>query len=241
MGKDNMPAESELALTEAIVTTATYDTGGPRLQYLWDTRAPGFGIRLSASGEKSYVVGYRLRPSSRMRFDVIGKVEQWKVRRARDQARVILLKRKDSMQATPHQKTAKTLPNHAERSTARDQRQAERRVLDRRDGAVRALAVDPQLPIVDDLQKLVRFRGRQIRLTRKEFTLFKLLASEPGRVFSSEEIIELAWPGKKRASAEDVQQYIHLLRRKIETNPKQPQLIVTVSGFGYEFESPEPE
>ena len=88
---------------------------------------------------------------------------------------------------------------------------------------------------IDDQRKEVRLRGERVELSPKEYELLKLLASEPGRVFSDREILERVWPEGSLASSTDVKRYIHLLRRKVEEDPKQPKLILTVKGFGYKL------
>ena len=91
---------------------------------------------------------------------------------------------------------------------------------------------------INDREKKITIGKRQVRLTPKEYRLFQLLASEVGRVFSTEELIEYVWPSCDRTSRGDVHQYVHLLRKKIEIDPKQPELIVTVQGFGYKLAIP---
>jgi len=118
-----------------------------------------------------------------------------------------------------------------------EKRQGDRRQGDRRGGVVKNEAVH-QLLMVDDRKKIVYIGDREIRLTPKEFKLFGLLTSEPGRIYSVAEIINCVWPPESRAAIEDVQQYIYMLRRKLEADPKQPELIVTVHGFGYGLELP---
>jgi DNA-binding response OmpR family regulator len=125
------------------------------------------------------------------------------------------------------------IPEHV----LREKRQTDRRQGDRRDGVVKKEAVH-QLLMVDERKKVVCIGDREIRLTPKEFKLFGLLSSEPGRIYSVAEIIDCTWPTESRASVEDVQQYIYMLRRKLEIDPKQPELIVTVHGFGYGLELP---
>jgi DNA-binding response OmpR family regulator len=88
---------------------------------------------------------------------------------------------------------------------------------------------------IDDAQKRVRVRGREVALSPKEYELLKLLASQPGRVFSDEEIIRHVWPEGGLASSTDVKRYIYLLRQKIEADPKNPALVLTVPGFGYKL------
>ena len=86
---------------------------------------------------------------------------------------------------------------------------------------------------IDDDRKLVLLRGREIALSPKEYALIKLLASERGKVFSSEEIIAKLWPKKRYATPQDVQKYVYLLRKKLEDDPARPKILLTVRGFGY--------
>lgn len=87
---------------------------------------------------------------------------------------------------------------------------------------------------IDDRAKVVTVDAGEVALTPKEYELLKLLASEPGRVFTNEEIINCLWDGG-RATSTDVKQYIYHLRNKIERDPQNPQLIQNVKGFGYKL------
>jgi len=86
---------------------------------------------------------------------------------------------------------------------------------------------------IDDSRKQVRIRGEQCRLTHKEYQLINLLASAPGKVFSPQEIIDQLWPDNSGMTTGDVRQYIYLLRQRVEQQPKKPQIILTIRGFGY--------
>jgi len=86
---------------------------------------------------------------------------------------------------------------------------------------------------INDTSKEVWVQGRKVWLSPKEYILLKLLASEPGRVFSNEEILEHLWPDSAYASTQDVQKYAYLLRKKLEEDPSHPKLVLTVRGFGY--------
>lgn len=88
---------------------------------------------------------------------------------------------------------------------------------------------------IDDRTKMVSLNGKAIHLAPKEFELLKLLASDAGRVFSDREIVESLWPPESLATSNDVKQYVHLLRHKVEHYPQQPSLILTVKGFGYKL------
>ncbi len=94
--------------------------------------------------------------------------------------------------------------------------------------------------VIDDHAKEVRLNGTTLPVTPREYALIRLLASEPGRVFSGQEIIEQAWSTERFVSSEDVKKYIYLLRQKLESDPQNPKIIVTVRGFGYKFVPPAP-
>lgn len=91
--------------------------------------------------------------------------------------------------------------------------------------------------LLDDAAKKVSLKGEPVELSPKEYELLKLLASKPGKVFSNEEILEKIWTGREFASQQDVKQYIYFLRRKLEEDPENPKIIITVRGFGYKLET----
>jgi len=86
---------------------------------------------------------------------------------------------------------------------------------------------------IDDRSKTVIVGKTILALSPKEYRLLQLLASEPGRVFSSEEIIAHLWPDSSRAAATDVKQYIHLVRSKLEEKARISDSIENIKGFGY--------
>ncbi len=86
---------------------------------------------------------------------------------------------------------------------------------------------------IDDRSKTVTVGDSSLALSPKEYKLLRLLASEPGRVFSSEEIIAHLWPDSDRAAANDVKQYIHLLRNKLYRTSDVGTPIENIKGFGY--------
>ena len=77
----------------------------------------------------------------------------------------------------------------------------------------------------------------EINLTPTEFDILVLLAGNPGRVFSAEEIFERVWKDKYFDSDNTVMVHIRKLREKIEENPRKPGFIKTVWGVGYKFEN----
>jgi len=89
------------------------------------------------------------------------------------------------------------------------------------------------LLVIDDVHKVVNVGGKEVSLSPKEYALISLLASEPGRVFSRQEILSSLWAGDSYATAQDVQKYVYLLRKRLEKDPSNPKFVLTVRGFGY--------
>jgi hypothetical protein len=89
---------------------------------------------------------------------------------------------------------------------------------------------------IDDARKEVtREDGRTIPLSPKEYQLLRLLASEPGRVFSEEEIRQELWPNGQWMTRKDVTHYVYLLRKKLAENEISPELIENIRGHGYKL------
>lgn len=75
--------------------------------------------------------------------------------------------------------------------------------------------------------------GKPAGLTHKEFQLLHLLATRRGRAVSREFLIEQLWADDELASDKNVAVYVRRLRSKIERDPDEPEVILTVRGFGY--------
>ncbi|MGN8896246.1 response regulator [Flavonifractor sp. HCP28S3_F3] len=91
------------------------------------------------------------------------------------------------------------------------------------------ITIDPELMVVykDD---------RPLELTQREYELIRFLASQPGKVFSREALMEHVWNyegyvGDVRA----VDVAVRRLREKVEDDPAAPQFVVTRRGLGYYF------
>ncbi len=78
--------------------------------------------------------------------------------------------------------------------------------------------------------------GREVKLTPIEFNILYLLASNKGRVFSTDEIFEEVWKEKMFEANNTVMVHIRRLREKIEADPKNAKIIKTVWGVGYKIE-----
>ena len=87
-----------------------------------------------------------------------------------------------------------------------------------------------------DASKRLVYRGeKEVNITFTEFEILYLLASSPGRVFSKEQIYELAWEEPYFGDYNIVMSHIRNIREKIEDNPSKPIYIQTVWGVGYKF------
>jgi len=77
---------------------------------------------------------------------------------------------------------------------------------------------------------------RPLELTAIEFDLLLALAEHPGRVLSREQLLQRVWGYDFYGEERVVDVHLGHIRKKIEANPAQPELIVTVRGVGYRFE-----
>lgn len=75
----------------------------------------------------------------------------------------------------------------------------------------------------------------EINLTAKEFDLLQLFATNPGKVYSRENLLETIWKYDYLGDLRTVDVHIRRLREKIEKNPSQPNYIFTKWGVGYYF------
>jgi two-component system alkaline phosphatase synthesis response regulator PhoP len=76
----------------------------------------------------------------------------------------------------------------------------------------------------------------EVELTTIEFDLLQALAEHPGRVLSREQLLQRVWGHDFYGEDRVVDVHLGHIRKKIETNPGKPELIVTVRGVGYRFE-----
>jgi DNA-binding response OmpR family regulator len=107
-----------------------------------------------------------------------------------------------------------------------------RRTLEqRRDRAVQAIGG----LLFDPTRHRVEVDGDPVQLTPTEFRLLALLASEPERVFSRDEIMRHLWESTFFGDRRNVDVHVRNLRRKIERDATQPRRLVTVRGAGYQL------
>ena len=77
--------------------------------------------------------------------------------------------------------------------------------------------------------------GKPVKLTPIEYKILLLLAKNPGRVFSAEEIYERVWQ-EKAVGTDTVMVHVRNIREKIELDPKNPKYLKVVWGVGYKME-----
>ena len=88
---------------------------------------------------------------------------------------------------------------------------------------------------IDPKCRRVRIGGEMINLTNYEFKALYLLAKNPGRVFSKEQIYYQVWNEPYRGAENNVMSLIRRIRKKIEPDSSKPIFILTVWGVGYKF------
>ena len=88
---------------------------------------------------------------------------------------------------------------------------------------------------VDRERREVVVRGAPVELTRQEFDLLVLLAARPGMVFTRAGLLQQVWSGDAYVTERTVDTVISRLRRKIERDPQDPELLLTAWGVGYKF------
>lgn len=76
---------------------------------------------------------------------------------------------------------------------------------------------------------------RELNLTAKEFDLLELLATNPNKVYSRENLLNIVWGYEYPGDARTVDVHIRRLREKIEVNPSDPKYVYTKWGVGYYF------
>ena len=87
--------------------------------------------------------------------------------------------------------------------------------------------------VIDEPQRLVTVRGQTVSVTPTEWGVLMALATVPGRVYSRFELINRVRGYEFEGYERTVDSHVKNLRRKIESDPAQPQIVQTVLGGGY--------
>ncbi|MDQ5810492.1 MAG: response regulator transcription factor [Actinomycetota bacterium] len=88
---------------------------------------------------------------------------------------------------------------------------------------------------IDLLRRQVWVGEKRVDLTAAEFEVLRFLAGHPGWVYSRQQIMEQLWDGEFYGEVRTADVHVRNIRRKIETDPKNPRYIQTVRGMGYKF------
>ncbi|MZP29946.1 response regulator [Heliobacterium undosum] len=86
---------------------------------------------------------------------------------------------------------------------------------------------------IDLARRMVAVDGEEIKLTPTEYEMLKLLAVNQGKVVTHRQILRHIWGKAYEQETHYLRVYIRQLRQKIETNPSQPQHLITEPGIGY--------
>jgi two-component system, OmpR family, KDP operon response regulator KdpE len=86
---------------------------------------------------------------------------------------------------------------------------------------------------VDLAARLVKLRGREVRLTATEYALLRLFIQHAGKVLTHRQLLREVWGPNALEQTHYLRVYIAHLREKLEAEPSRPRLIVTEPGIGY--------
>ncbi|MDR3608967.1 MAG: response regulator transcription factor [Ignavibacteriaceae bacterium] len=89
--------------------------------------------------------------------------------------------------------------------------------------------------VIESSAHRVLINNKRIDLTPKEFDLLYLMASNPGHVYSREDLLNIIWGYEHMGYEHTVNSHINRLRKKIETDASNPRFILTSWGSGYMF------
>jgi two-component system KDP operon response regulator KdpE len=91
---------------------------------------------------------------------------------------------------------------------------------------------------IDLSSRRVKVAGREVRLTATEYSLLHELAAHIDQVLLHDQLLTSVWGPEYRDDLDYLRSYIRYLRQKIEANPAEPKLILTVPGIGYMLARP---
>jgi two-component system, OmpR family, KDP operon response regulator KdpE len=110
--------------------------------------------------------------------------------------------------------------------------------------AVMRRAVLPAKPVIqagdvviDLARRIITRRGGEIHLTPTEYNVLRVLATDVDRVITHRQLLKRAWGTYAAENSPQLRVYINYLRRKLESDPTHPQVIVTEPGVGYRLKA----
>lgn len=103
----------------------------------------------------------------------------------------------------------------------------------RRDSAVQDSRITVRGLTLDTESRRIFIGDREINLTTKEFDLLELLITNPGKVYTREQLLSIIWGADYPGDVRTVDVHVRRLREKVEVNPSDPQYVFTKWGVGY--------
>jgi len=101
----------------------------------------------------------------------------------------------------------------------------------------------PERIVIGDLEidtpsRQVRVAGQPVHLTTSEYSILLHLARHPGQAFSRYAILTALWDESPVGEERAVDVHVHNIRAKIEADPRNPEYLLTVRGYGYRLREP---
>jgi two-component system, OmpR family, KDP operon response regulator KdpE len=90
---------------------------------------------------------------------------------------------------------------------------------------------------VDLVRRIVKVRGKQVKLSPKEYELLRIMVQHAGKVLTHKVLLKELWATP--IDAQYLRVYVRQLRNKVEPDPARPQYILTETGIGYRLKAPE--
>jgi len=95
--------------------------------------------------------------------------------------------------------------------------------------------------VINFARHSVQANGKEVPLTRTEYSLLRQLALNLNRVMLNQDLLNAVWGQEYRDDIDYLRAYIRYLRRKLEKDPSHPEYIVTSPGIGYMLTCPDKE
>ena len=92
---------------------------------------------------------------------------------------------------------------------------------------------------IDLARRRATIENREIYLTATEYNLLHELASHANQVLFHEQLLTAVWGSQYRDDVDYLRSYVHSLRKKLERDPANPQMIINIQGVGYMLVKPE--
>ena len=92
---------------------------------------------------------------------------------------------------------------------------------------------------VDLAARVVKLKGKEVKLTATEYSLLRLFVQHAGKVLTHRQILREVWGPNYVEQTHYLRVYLAHLREKLEDNPAQPELLTTEPGIGYRLVSKE--